>query len=84
MQDSNLTSPAVTPGTYAKLVAVPAIWGGTFIAGRILALALPSILAGLAPSDTPWPGFRLAYTVIAVGTNPGDYRFIVFNNQLEI
>ena len=29
-------------GLYAKLVAVPAIWGGTFIAGRIIALALPA------------------------------------------
>jgi len=28
--------------TYAKLVAVPAIWGGTFIAGRVLALAVPA------------------------------------------
>lgn len=36
------------------------------VAGCILALGLPSILAGLAPSDTPWPGFRLAYTMIAV------------------
>ena len=26
---------------YARLVAVPAIWGGTFIAGRIVALSLP-------------------------------------------
>lgn len=47
MQDSNLTSPAVTPGTYAKLVAVPAIWGGTFIAGRILALALPAAVGSV-------------------------------------
>lgn len=36
------------------------------VAGCILALALPSILAGLAPSVTPWPGFRIVYTVIAV------------------
>jgi drug/metabolite transporter (DMT)-like permease len=36
------------PGTtYAKLVAVPAIWGGTFIAGRILALALPAAVGAL-------------------------------------
>jgi drug/metabolite transporter (DMT)-like permease len=47
LQDSNLTSPAVTPGTYAKLVAVPAIWGGTFIAGRILALALPAAVGSV-------------------------------------
>jgi drug/metabolite transporter (DMT)-like permease len=37
-----------TPGaTYAKLVAVPAIWGGTFIAGRILALAVPPAVGAL-------------------------------------
>lgn len=33
--------------TYAKLVAVPAIWGGTFIAGRILALALPAAVGAV-------------------------------------
>ena len=33
--------------TYAKLIAVPAIWGGTFIAGRILALALPAAVGSL-------------------------------------
>ena len=33
--------------TYAKLVAVPAIWGGTFIAGRILALAVPAAVGAL-------------------------------------
>ena len=33
---------AATPWSlYARLVAVPAIWGGTFIAGRVIALALP-------------------------------------------
>ncbi len=47
MQDSSPTTPAVTPGTYAKLVAVPAIWGGTFIAGRILALALPAAVGSV-------------------------------------
>lgn len=36
-----------TRGTYAKLVAVPAIWGGTFIAGRILALAVPAAVGSL-------------------------------------
>jgi len=36
-----------TRATYAKLVAVPAIWGGTFIAGRILALALPAAVGSL-------------------------------------
>jgi drug/metabolite transporter (DMT)-like permease len=47
LQDSNPTPPAVTPGTYAKLVAVPAIWGGTFIAGRVLALALPAAVGSV-------------------------------------
>jgi drug/metabolite transporter (DMT)-like permease len=44
-----LTEPpfAATRGTYAKLVAVPAIWGGTFIAGRILALAVPAAVGSL-------------------------------------
>jgi drug/metabolite transporter (DMT)-like permease len=42
------TQPNPPPGaTYAKLVAVPAIWGGTFIAGRILALALPAAVGAL-------------------------------------
>jgi len=34
-------------GTYARLVAVPAIWGGTFIAGRTVALALPASVGSL-------------------------------------
>ena len=38
---------AATRGTYAKLVAVPAIWGGTFIAGRVLALAVPAAVGSL-------------------------------------
>jgi drug/metabolite transporter (DMT)-like permease len=44
-----LTEPpfAATRGTYAKLVAVPAIWGGTFIAGRVLALAVPAAVGSL-------------------------------------
>ena len=33
--------------TYAKLVAVPAIWGGTFIAGRVLAMAVPASVGSL-------------------------------------
>jgi len=37
----------MTRGTYARLVAVPAIWGGTFIAGRILALAVPPAVGAL-------------------------------------
>jgi len=43
----NEPSYAATRGTYAKLVAVPAIWGGTFIAGRILALAVPAAVGSL-------------------------------------
>jgi len=38
---------AATRATYAKLVAVPAIWGGTFIAGRVLALAVPAAVGSL-------------------------------------
>lgn len=33
--------PGASPGLLARLVAVPAIWGGTFIAGRIVAAQLP-------------------------------------------
>ena len=40
-------SPPTTNATYAKLVVVPAIWGGTFIAGRILALAVPAAVGAL-------------------------------------
>jgi drug/metabolite transporter (DMT)-like permease len=42
-----LPPPTATRATYAKLVAVPAIWGGTFIAGRILALAVPAAVGSL-------------------------------------
>lgn len=37
------SSPAPAAGwpLYLRLVAVPAIWGGTFIAGRLVALAVP-------------------------------------------
>jgi drug/metabolite transporter (DMT)-like permease len=49
--------PATTRATYAKLVAVPAIWGGTFIAGRILALAVPAAVGAL---------LRYAVAVIAL------------------
>jgi drug/metabolite transporter (DMT)-like permease len=31
-----------TAGTYLRLAVVPVIWGGTFIAGRVLALAVPA------------------------------------------
>jgi drug/metabolite transporter (DMT)-like permease len=34
-------------GTYLRLAAVPVIWGGTFIAGRVLALALPATIGSL-------------------------------------
>lgn len=34
-------------GTLLRLAAVPAIWGGTFIAGRVLALALPATVGSL-------------------------------------
>lgn len=39
--------PPATRATYARLLAVPAIWGGTFIAGRTLALALPAAVGAL-------------------------------------
>ncbi|HSW32000.1 MAG TPA: DMT family transporter [Steroidobacteraceae bacterium] len=42
-----MTNSAGLRATYAKLVAVPAIWGGTFIAGRVLALALPAAVGSL-------------------------------------
>lgn len=32
---------------YLRLAAVPAIWGGTFIAGRVLALAVPATVGAL-------------------------------------
>lgn len=38
------------------------------VAGCILALSVPALLAGLVPSAVPWPGFRYAYTFIAIGT----------------
>jgi drug/metabolite transporter (DMT)-like permease len=38
---------AISSGLYARLVAVPAIWGGTFIAGRIVATAVPAGTASL-------------------------------------
>jgi drug/metabolite transporter (DMT)-like permease len=36
-----------TRGTYWRLATVPVIWGGTFIAGRVLALALPATVGAL-------------------------------------
>jgi len=44
---SQATPAAVSRATYARLVAVPAIWGGTFIAGRLLALAVPPAVGAL-------------------------------------
>ncbi|HWP20860.1 MAG TPA: DMT family transporter [Burkholderiaceae bacterium] len=38
---SSATSTGPLWPLYLRLVAVPAIWGGTFIAGRVVALALP-------------------------------------------
>lgn len=38
------------------------------VAGCILALGLPAILAGLAPPAAPWPGFRLVYAALALVT----------------
>ncbi len=55
-------SPGVT-GIYLRLAAVPAIWGGTFIAGRGLALALPasvgSLLRFVVASLVLWAAARL-------------------------
>ena len=31
-------------GLYARMVAVPAIWGLTFLAGRVVAQAMPAAL----------------------------------------
>ena len=36
------------------------------VAGCILALGVPSLLAGVAPHSAPWPGFRLTYALIAL------------------
>jgi hypothetical protein len=36
------------------------------VAGCILALGLPALLAGVAPYTPPWPGFRLVYGFVAV------------------
>jgi len=55
MRDHRYASPvppssstsAAARATYARLLAVPAIWGGTFIAGRVLALALPATVGAL-------------------------------------
>jgi len=42
-----LNQPASTTGTYLRLAVVPAIWGGTFIAGRVLAVAVPPAVGAL-------------------------------------
>ena len=39
--------PLAPRGTFARLIAVPAIWGGTFIAGRVIALAVPATVGSL-------------------------------------
>lgn len=36
------------------------------VGGCILFLGLPALLAGIAPAVTPWPGFRMAYSAIAL------------------
>jgi drug/metabolite transporter (DMT)-like permease len=42
-----LDPPVSTKGTYLRLAVVPAIWGGTFIAGRVLAQAVPPAVGAL-------------------------------------
>lgn len=36
------------------------------VGGSILALGVPSLLAGVVPDAAPWPGFRLVYASIAI------------------
>lgn len=36
------------------------------VGGSILALGVPSVLAGIVPAASPWPGFRLVYLAIAL------------------
>ena len=43
----HLTHGQATTGIYLRLAVVPAIWGGTFIAGRVLALAVPPAIGSL-------------------------------------
>lgn len=48
MTTANASNPAVFPnmlGLYLRLTCVPAIWGGTFIAGRIVSAHLPPATA---------------------------------------
>jgi drug/metabolite transporter (DMT)-like permease len=42
-----MTDEENSAGTYLRLAMVPAIWGGTFIAGRVLALSLPATAGAL-------------------------------------
>jgi len=42
-----VTHRQATTGIYLRLAVVPAIWGGTFIAGRVLALAMPPAVGSL-------------------------------------
>ena len=37
------------------------------VAGCIIALGIPALLAGVVPPATPWPGFRFTYLAIALG-----------------
>ena len=39
---------AARPGDYARLVAVPAIWGGTFVAGKIVVATLTPLMGSFA------------------------------------
>jgi drug/metabolite transporter (DMT)-like permease len=42
-----MTAPTATKAVYGKLVLVAAIWGGTFIAGRVAAAEMPAPTAAL-------------------------------------
>ena len=42
-----MNEPQSLKGVYVRLAMVPAIWGGTFMAGRVLALALPPTVGAL-------------------------------------
>jgi drug/metabolite transporter (DMT)-like permease len=42
-----LNEPGSLAGVYVRLAVVPAIWGGTFIAGRVLAQAVPPTVGAL-------------------------------------
>lgn len=46
--DDSATPPVTLPLVYLKLILVAAIWGGTFIAGRIVAQVMPPMTAATA------------------------------------